>query len=63
MSAADNGRANEVPILLEQGADPNYADSESRDTPLTFAAHKGHADCVRLLVASGADKEAKNEVE
>ncbi len=31
-------------------------------TALMTAAEKGHADCVRLLVDVGADKEAKDNV-
>ena len=27
-----------------------------------FAARNGHADCARLLLDAGADKNAKNEV-
>ena len=30
------------------------------DTALMAAAEKGHTECVRLLLDSGADKEAKN---
>jgi ankyrin repeat protein len=33
-----------------------------QDTALTDAAHNGHADCVRLLVEAGADKEVKSNV-
>ncbi len=31
-------------------------------TALIWAAEKGHADCARLLLDSGADKEAKDKV-
>ncbi len=31
-------------------------------TALMWAASNGHADCARLLLDAGADKEAKNEV-
>ncbi len=31
-------------------------------TALFYAAIKGHAECVRLLLDAGADKEAKNNV-
>ncbi len=33
-----------------------------QDTALTDASHNGHADCVRLLVEAGADKEVTNDV-
>jgi ankyrin repeat protein len=32
------------------------------ETPLMWAAEKGHADCARLLLNAGADKEAKSNV-
>ena len=31
-------------------------------TALLWAAMEGHADCVRLLLDAGADKDAKNNV-
>ncbi len=31
-------------------------------TALMYAANKGHADCVRLLLNAGADKEVTNSV-
>ena len=31
-------------------------------TALIYAARDGHADCARLLLDAGADKEAKNNV-
>ena len=33
-----------------------------QDTALTDASHNGHADCVRLLLEAGADKEVKSNV-
>jgi hypothetical protein len=36
--------------------------SQDRDTALMRAAVHGHVDCARLLIDSGADKEAKNNV-
>ena len=38
------------------------SDSQDQDTALMYAARKGRADCVRLLIDAGADKEAKNYV-
>ncbi len=38
------------------------SDSQSGDTALFSAAECGHADCVRLLIDAGADKEAKDKV-
>jgi len=59
-NAARNGHCRLVSALLEKGADV-----ESRgpwpwsDTPLMQAAYWGHADCARLLLAHGADIQAK----
>ncbi len=39
-----------------------YTRSQSEYTALMFAAARGHADCARLLLDAGADKNAKNEV-
>jgi hypothetical protein len=36
--------------------------SQSSSTPLVDAAQYGHAECVRLLLESGAEKEAKDNV-
>ncbi len=36
--------------------------SQSGRTALMRAASRGRADCVRLLIDAGADKDAKNRV-
>ena len=36
--------------------------AQDGDTALNEAARNGHADCARLLLNAGADKEAKNNV-
>ncbi len=38
------------------------SDSQSGCTALAYAAKTGHADCVRLLIDAGADKDIKNDV-
>jgi hypothetical protein len=38
------------------------SDAQGGETALMLAAAYGHADCVRLLIDAGADKEAKNIV-
>jgi hypothetical protein len=38
------------------------SDSQSGNTALMWAADRGHADCARLLIDAGADKEAKDDV-
>ncbi len=37
-------------------------DSQNGWTALMWAAQNGHADCVRLLLDAGADKDAKTRV-
>lgn len=39
-----------------------YLPSQDGRTALICAAEKGHADCVRLLVEGGADKEGHDKV-
>jgi ankyrin repeat protein len=41
--------------LAEEGSDPNQAMPRVRTTALMLAAHKGHADCVKVLLDAGAD--------
>jgi hypothetical protein len=48
-----------VKLLLSAGADPNSYASEENLTPLHDAASHGHAEVVRLLVAAGADSQAR----
>ena len=38
------------------------SDAQSGWTALIFAAEKGHVDCARLLIDTGADKDARNNV-
>ncbi|KAK6083226.1 ankyrin repeat domain-containing protein 17 [Seiridium cupressi] len=40
-------------VLLERGADPNYQQTEQRDSPLTAAASSGSMTIVRKLVDAG----------
>jgi ankyrin repeat protein len=58
IAAALSGNAKVVVLLLEQGADPNAVCTLERgilQTPAGVAAGMGHADCLRLLMAAGAD--------
>ena len=58
IAASLSGNARLVALLLERGADPNALCKLERDilqTPAGVAASMGHADCLRLLMAAGAD--------
>ncbi len=58
IGAALSGNAKVVALLLEKGADPNAVCELERgilQTPAGVAASMGHADCLRLLMAAGAD--------
>ena len=50
--------------LIEAGADVNAKDTnyqgDSDNTPLHLAIHAGHGDLAKLLIASGADVQARN---
>jgi uncharacterized protein len=47
-----------VEYLLSQGADPNQQTNESGDAVLLGIAYLNKAECVRLLLAGGADANA-----
>jgi ankyrin repeat protein len=60
-------KRNDVPAiqwLLDHGADPNalWAHWEAQVTALHLAAMQGHADVVRLLLASGADPTIRDNI-
>jgi uncharacterized protein len=44
---------------LDSGASTTWADAHNACTPLHWAAHEGSSDCVRLLLAAGADVAAR----
>ncbi len=58
--AAQNGDANSVLELLDEGASTEYKDQIGY-TALIWAAENGRTDCVRLLINAGADTEAKHK--
>ena len=47
-------------VLLEAGADMNWAD-DSSNTPLMRAAKNGYVDCVQKLIQTGADVNTKDK--
>jgi ankyrin repeat protein len=63
LTATENGRADSVRLLLENGADPNVRDAHSQpmwDTPLHKAANGGHLEIVKMLLDKGADPNLYN---
>lgn len=49
-----------VALLLGRGAKVNQADAMNRVTPLMRAAQSGNVECVKLLLAAGADPALKD---
>ena len=60
-TAAQNGHARIVKLLLQSGCDVNLKDGKG-STPLHVSAAKGHAEVVRLLVNHGSDTNAMNNL-
>ncbi|KAJ1474209.1 ankyrin repeat-containing domain protein, partial [Baffinella frigidus] len=60
ISAAGDGKLEEVRTLIRAGADINEKD-EFGSTPLHAAARHKHLEVVRILLGAGADKNAKDE--
>lgn len=59
--AAQDGYADVVEFLLDQGANPDLPDN-MRNTPLHLAALYGHYQVVWLLHRAGADLNASNDL-
>ena len=59
--ASRGNHAGIVEILLDAGADPNLPGGEDSDTPLHDAAERGSLETAMLLVANGADVNARND--
>ena len=58
--AAQDGNVGEVKRLLKEGYQPNLFD-ELGNTPLHYAAMRGHLDVLHVLLAAGADVNAHDE--
>ena len=56
--AAQNGYADVLALLIEDGGDVNLRRPSSWNSPLIMAASRGHVDCCRLLLDKGADPNA-----
>jgi len=54
-AASSGGRLLECQSLLELGADVNYCEETTEETPLLTASRNGHRAVVSLLLAHGAD--------
>ena len=66
IGAALSGNAKVVAVLLERGADPNAVCKLERDilqTPAGVAASMGHVECLRLLMAAGADVSVQGAIQ
>ncbi len=60
IESAKTGHTNCAKVLLQQGLDPNVADSDG-DTPLNFAVMYGHRQIVQLLLSVGASPDIPND--
>ena len=58
--AADEGNIEAVKQYLDGGVDVNVKDIRFGWTPLLGAVRKGHKEIAELLIANGADVNAKN---
>mgnify|MGYP000545378457 FL=1 len=61
LDAAEKGNIEAVKWHLDAGADVNAQDNDIRWTPLHVAAAFGHKEIAELLIAKGADVNAKSK--
>ena len=61
LDAAEKGNIEAVKWHLDAGADVNAQDNDIRWTPLHVAAAFGHKEIAELLLANGADVNAKSK--
>jgi uncharacterized protein len=62
MTVAALGIGAGITTLLEHGAEADWRDAAYEQTALMFAARAGQADAVRLLLAAGADPNARTRI-
>jgi len=60
-AAAESGRPEMIPMLLDAGANIDAATYDATFTSLHHALAKGHFDCARILIEKGADLNLLNE--
>jgi uncharacterized protein len=60
--AAVNGDAETVKLAISLGSDPRAITSPYNGTALIAAAHLGHAEVVRVLIAAGAPLDHVNNL-
>ena len=60
-TACWRGNKEIVELLIENGANANYADEGEFRTALMMASRHGHAEIVRLLLKHGADVNAEDD--
>ena len=61
IKACEGGNCARAEQLLEEGANIEARDGSDRQTALVFAANRGHADVVRMLIAHGANINAQDD--
>lgn len=61
MMAAERGHEKSIAALLECGIVPDYR-GKNGITPLMAAVSKGNFECVTMLIKSGADVNAKDDL-
>lgn len=58
--AASKGHKESIELLIERGADANFADKQGK-TPMFISWEKGHQECFKLMLqASRTKKDSKN---
>ncbi|CAH8672524.1 unnamed protein product [Schistosoma rodhaini] len=61
MEATSNGHVDVARCLIKHGCDINTHSAEFKESALTLASYKGHAEMVRFLLTAGADHEHRTD--